>query len=171
MPFGTTSASIAIASPPSAASTSGEAVVERIEPGLEHRSSADGIANPSPPSQSSSSTGSPAQASGIFDRAVKLHRAGVHRPEVLQLDAAADLAAGRERPVGDGDLAGIAPGAQLFQAPDEAIQAAGIEHVYHAVPPGTIRAAMRSASLGRFTRAAPKLCLDLSQKSECLFVR
>ena len=61
IPFGTTSASIAICSPPCAASVTGKLWWKGSSPAwnpVESRT------NPSPPSQSSSSTGSPAQASG-----------------------------------------------------------------------------------------------------------
>ena len=124
--------------------------VKRIEAGLEHGRSAD-----SDPRQPLA-----AQPEFEFDRLSgpgvrdlrqggEVHRAGVHRPEVLQLHAPADFAADCELPVGYGDLAGIAPGADFPQAPDEPVQAASIENVYHPIPPGTIRATMRFESLGR----------------------
>jgi hypothetical protein len=69
IPLGTTSASTPTVSPPAAFCVTGKLRWKGLRPPL---NPVERLTNPSPPSQSSSSTGDPAQSSGIFASAEKL---------------------------------------------------------------------------------------------------
>src|SRR5262249_1568265 len=117
-----------------------EAVVHRVETGLEPGRELDESLTTEPEfhlDRQTGPVGGDARLAGEPDARLD------DGPKVLEADRLRLAVARREVPIGDGDFAGVAPGAQFFEAAEDAFETAFGERDGHgALPPGAQNAGL-----------------------------